>query len=180
MNLWDKSNRVIELYKELDFEIYLYKNSTGVECVPQCKGECCKREDIYATTLEFLPLAFMLFQQNREEVIERIYSTESKICLLFDENTGRCTEYNYRGLICRLFGFSSIRLKDGSLSIVSCGYIKSAFKRAIESQIDPIIMADYHKKLMGIDLELAKEESPINIAIRRAVEKVGLFIKYGG
>jgi len=179
MDLRKKREKVIDLFNELDFRIYLYRQSTGIDCVEYCKGECCEKEDIFATTLELIPLAFMLFEQKKEGMIERIYSTEDRLCLLFDKNTGRCTEYNYRGLICRLFGFASMRMKDGSLAIVSCRHIKSVFKRAIESQIDPVLMADYHTRLMGIDIELAREENPINTAMRRAVEKVGLFIKYG-
>ncbi|MGC8927542.1 MAG: YkgJ family cysteine cluster protein [Myxococcota bacterium] len=171
-------NDVIEIFNEVEREIRHFKNSTAIECVEFCGGECCNKEDIFATILEFIPLAFHLHNINKAE--EKYYLLKSKgdkICILYDkENSGRCEYYEYRGLVCRLFGFASIRLKDNSPSMVTCRFIKSRYIRQIESQLNPIVMADYQRRLMAIDIELGCRFYPINEAIQKAIEKIGLYI----
>lgn len=179
MTLSDKSRKTIEIFDELEKDISLFKQSTGLECIKSCQGECCNNENIHTTILEFIPLAFHLYNiQKAEEIFQLIEHKEDKVCILFDrENGGRCKYYEYRGLICRLFGFSSIRLKDNTPSIVTCKLIKSVYTRAIQSQLNPIIMADYQNRLMAIDIELGSKFYPINESIKKAIEKIGLYHK---
>lgn len=174
--------RVESLFEKLDQEIAAFQGETTLHCAWGC-GKCCFKADIEATILEFLPFANHLFSQGHAgEWLARLKSTESTICLILNPTSqaaGLCSEYKYRGLICRLFGYSARTNKHGAKELVTCQVIKTEQKEAFESAEVKIaaglavpVMSQYYFQLMAIDGELAREFYPINIAIRKAIETV--------
>lgn len=117
---------------------------------------------------------------------------DKKKCIFFlkseiNPQNGRCIKYPYRGLICRLFGFSAVKNKEGTLNYSACSILKKeepllvdSIKKYVSEGNDIPFMKDYHLKLMMLFPELAKERFHINEAIKKAIEKVGFLIQFAG
>jgi Fe-S-cluster containining protein len=191
MNLEEKSQAVIKVLHELDEEIKQFQSWSSLGCRFGC-GKCCFKPDIEATPLEFLPFAVYLCENGKaEEWLARLDSpTDDKICVILNPTqagAGLCSEYVYRGMICRLFGFSARTNKYGQKELVTCSIIKTEQQEnylAAESRIkseEPVpLMADYYLKLHYIDPTLANDFMPINQAIRRALDLSLQYFTYKG
>ncbi|GAB3653512.1 YkgJ family cysteine cluster protein [Echinicola sediminis] len=192
MNLLEKSLAVNEIFKELELEIKHYYRQTGLGCVQGC-SHCCANPKIPATPLEFLPLAFHLYQSGRaEEFLEKLESTgEESYCVLLkqlslDGRAGQCSAYSQRGMICRLFGNSARRNREDRKELITCKLIKSEKQELydkvaaaiMENQVAIPVSSDYYTKLYAIDFHMAKEQYPVNIAIKKALEAVLSFYFY--
>lgn len=190
MTLLEKVKAVEEVFTSLDEEIRLFQGWSGLHCKTGC-GKCCLKPDIEATALEFLPFAYYLYKNNTAEAwYEKLKYTEDSLCVLLDrsplEGKGMCSEYTYRGLICRLFGFSARKNKYGKFDLVTCQTIKSEqadqFIQAaslIEKGSSNVpFMSHFHMRLMAIDGQLAGTHYPINKAIRMAIENVLSYYAY--
>ena len=64
--LTGKVRAVQRVYLKLDREIAKVQLESGLHCISGC-GECCKKPDIEATPLEFLPLALHLYDEGKAE-----------------------------------------------------------------------------------------------------------------
>lgn len=180
MDLREKAQQVRGLFLELDKEIQRYRDRTGIRCIDNCLGWCCNRRDVYTTVLEFLPLAFEIFSSGRvEQTLAILEDRQDNICIFYRrEIDGRCSKYENRGLICRLFGFSSIIKKDGSSAHVTCRFIKEKY-RQLSSLSDPdILTSHYYRRLQAIDIRLTQKDIPINEAILSAINMVGIHLRY--
>jgi Fe-S-cluster containining protein len=188
MHLEEKVNAVKQVFENLDQQISDFQSATSLHCKWGC-GKCCFKPDIEATILEFLPFAFHLHQIGRaEEWLDRLNGSDSSICLILNPtqaSAGLCSEYEHRGLICRLFGYSARTNKYGKKELVTCQIIKTEQLEAYEKtaiQIDeglPVpVMNQFYMQLHGIDFELTKDFYPINEAIKRAVETVLQYYAY--
>lgn len=191
MSIEDRVSLVEVLFKQLDSEIANFQKSTALGCAVGC-GKCCTNSEIDASPLEFLPWAFHLFLNgNAEKVLSTLQNTTSGICHIYsplsvlDQNNGRCSEYQYRGLICRLFGFSANSDKYGQLRLATCKIIKEGQKEAFEKTAKAInygrsapIFTDYYMNLSQIDFKLGNLILPINKALIFAVEEVLQYYAY--
>ena len=188
MSLSQKVQAIEEVYQLLDQEMSKFQGWSGLSCKVGC-GKCCHKADIEATILEFLPFADYLYHQNQSlEWLDRLSQHESTLCLLFEPNktgSGLCSQYRYRGLICRLFGFSARTNKYAQREFISCQTIKTEqaipFKATVEKiqSGSPIpVMNNYYMRLHGIDADLARDFYPINEAIKRAIETVLHYYAY--
>jgi Fe-S-cluster containining protein len=188
MMLEQKVKAVEEVFQKLDQEIARFQSWSSLHCKFGC-GKCCFKPDIEATILEFLPFALHLYKNNRaEEWLAKLSSSDSSICLILNptaETAGLCTEYPYRGLICRLFGYSARTNKYSQKELVTCQIIKTeqagAYQHTelkIEEGADVPVMNQFYMQLHGIDFELTRDFYPINIAIRKAVETVLQYYAY--
>src|SRR5690349_12554142 len=128
MELEEKIAAVEELFQRLDDEIAKFQSGSGLHCKFGC-GKCCFKPDIEATTLEFLPFAYHLYKTNRAfEWLEKLKSSDSSLCLILNptqNGAGLCSEYTYRGMICRLFGYSARTNKYSKPELVTCQIIKT-------------------------------------------------------
>jgi len=184
MHLVELNRQVECLFEELEHEIRLFKMKTGIRCLPMC-FECCTSPKIQATILEFLPAAMEI--QNRGDLefwIKRAEcSLERTPCIfLRPGKEGSCTIYHKRGLICRLFGFSYLLDKSGGRNLLACKYIKNMWEKRnthqdLTNSYAPIA-SHYGIRLLGIDPRLGKEHYPLNLAILKALEMVGLRMDY--
>lgn len=188
MRLPEIVDAVEKVFAELDQEIAKFQSGSTLHCPRGC-GTCCFKSDIEATSLEFIPFAFHLYQQKLAgEWHEKLMETDSSICMILHPTrggTGLCSEYQHRGLICRLFGYSARTNKYGKPELVTCQIIKTgqsdAF-RVAEKKIDEggavPLMSHYYMQLHAIDADLSRDFFPINEAIRRAIEIVLHYYQY--
>lgn len=188
MNLEEKSKEVEGLFSRLDAEITSFQQWSTLHCQWGC-GKCCFKPDIEATILEFVPFALHLKREGKAvEWLDRLASTEETICLILNPTqggAGMCSEYPYRGLICRLFGYSARVNKHGQRELITCQIIKSEQADAYEKTAEELKhganvpgMSDYYMQLRSIDFDLAREMFPINTAIRKAIETVLHYYAY--
>jgi uncharacterized protein len=179
---------VNQVFENLDQQIATFQGATSLHCKPGC-GKCCFKPDIEATVLEFLPFALHLYKQNlANQWLDKLDSIESSMCLLLNpirEGSGLCTEYTYRGLICRLFGYSARTTKYAKKELVTCSVIKTEQTAAyaetilkVEAGLDVPTMNQYYMQLQCIDYNLTAKYYPINEAIKQAIETVMQYYSY--
>ena len=182
MLLSQKVQAIEEVFSLLDQEMSKFQGWSGLSCKIGC-GKCCDKPDIEATVLEFLPFAYHIYHLNQSvEWLARLEQHPDDLCLFFAPTragAGACTEYPFRGLICRLFGFSARTNKYAQREFVSCVTIKTEQVEAYGLSVQKIaggevvpVMNQYYMRLHSIDRELAESFYPINKAIKRAIEIV--------
>jgi len=186
-----KVRQVEELFDRLDKEITNFKSETKLHCLTGC-GKCCSKPDIDASPLEFLPWAFHLFLNGKaEETLLELNNSSITSChiyrplALIEEYNGSCSNYRYRGLICRLFGYAANRDKYGELRLATCKIIKenqldnfNSTEEAISKGLYVPIFTDYYMQLTQIDYHLASIILPINQALKMAIEEVLQYYAY--
>ncbi len=186
-DLEKKVSEVMTVFEKLDAEISKFQSWSTLHCKFGC-GKCCYKPDIEATALEFLPFALQLYKNGlAEEWLEKV-SEEEATCKILNPTqagAGLCSQYQHRGLICRLFGYSARTNKYGTKELVTCQLIKTeqetAYKEAsskIESGAEVPVMNQFYMQLHSIDMELTKDFYPINKAIRKAIEQVLHYYAY--
>ncbi len=185
MNLLEKSLKVREVFDELQLETDRFISQSKVRCIPGC-GLCCTNPQVSASVIEFLPLAFDLYEKGKADEFLSLLdaATENTYCVILkkmsvDADAGQCSDYHNRGLICRLFASSARKNKKGEKELLICRKIKEHQKESYEAATESInhgldvpLSADYYTRLYNIDFALTQEQLPINIAIRKAIEEV--------
>jgi Fe-S-cluster containining protein len=188
MSLYKKVQAVQRLFSQLEKANDAFKDQTSLKCFSGC-FTCCLKPDIYATSLEFLPMAYHLYKNGEAEAfLKRAQNTIGPLCLNLSQKEGAiggCKNYADRGLICRLFGFSAITNKYSKEVLVTCLPIKTESKVTynnaviqIENGLNIPIIMDYYTRLRFIDPDLGSEQLPINKAIIEALEAVLWYYKY--
>ncbi len=170
------------MFSELDEQIRLFQMQSSLACKTRC-GQCCLRPDVQATILEFLPLAHYLLETDQAaDWYDRLEEDTPAICVVinpFQNQRGLCGQYTHRGLICRLFGYSTRRNKYGQKELITCQTIKTEQKEKLANAMtllseggDVPVASAYYTRLRAIDDALARDLYPINVAIRKALETV--------
>lgn len=191
MSIENRVRLVEELYRNLDLEISQFQKETNLGCVSGC-GKCCTKPDIDASPLEFLPWAFQLFLNGEaENVLKELSIKQNPICHIYrplsiiENSFGSCGDYQYRGLICRLFGYGATKDKYGALRLATCKIIKEGQQENFEKSTELInkglpvpIFTDYYMNLSQIDFKLGNIILPINKALKQAIEEVLQYYSY--
>jgi len=190
MNLYRKVRAVERVFRQLEKDVASFQQATQLQCAAHC-GLCCHKTDISATPLEFLPLAYQLYKQGEAlKLYEQLSQNNQPKCvnlksLVGPNDSGFCSQYAYRGLICRLFGFSAMLDKHGAPKLVTCQTIKSKFPEAVEKAQHHIaegsptpIMRNYYFQLRAIDDTMGTTTLPINHAILEALKTVLSYYSY--
>jgi Fe-S-cluster containining protein len=182
----DKIRKVERLFKKLDQESEKFGKQSKLRCLTNC-NLCCLKEGLEANVLEFLPLANYLVKNNLHEEALKLLDTNPEHCINLAKSqdpgkTAGCSIYTQRGLICRLFGFSAVRDKNSKLAIYTCVHIKNNFPQEFATATTKInggmsipVVSDFYYQLYFIDNQLANDYNPINISIRKAIEKVAYY-----
>ena len=177
------------LFYDLELESAQFQKESGLGCAAGC-GKCCTHPDLDASPLEFLPWAFHLYLNGEaENTLEKLNLTNSQTCYIFKSMSvlgqGRCTDYKYRGLICRLFGFGASQDKYGKLRLATCSIIKEgqaekfeATSEAISNGMTVPIFTEYYMKLNQIDYQMGSKILPVNKALKIALEEVLQYYYY--
>jgi len=175
----------------MDSEINSFQSTSKLKCLPGC-GRCCTHSQVDASPLEFLPWAYQLYVKGEaHEVLEALSEKTSNICHnynpigLLEEGKGSCGTYDFRGLICRLFGYGANSDKYGKLRLATCKIIKEdqalAFQNAeklIANGLPIPVFAQYYMRLSQIDYQLGNTIVPINTALKIAIEEVLHYFMY--
>jgi uncharacterized protein len=190
MSIVRKVKAVEKVFAALDQEMNSLRKSSGLHCISGC-GKCCFKPDIEASPVEFLPYAFHLYLTKRiDEAYQALLVKDTSICSLFAPvplslDKGACSLYAYRGLICRLFGFSATRDKNGLSKLITCKILKetqgdvvNTIQKGIESDIPVPMMNDYYFRIRSIDPDLGTMMLPINLAMQKAMEVVMGYYAY--
>ena len=184
MSIVRKVKAVEKIFAALDKEMDALRETSGLHCISGC-GKCCFKPDVEATPLEFLPFALHLLNTKQiEEYYQNLLENDLPTCAIFkpvpgSTDKGACSEYAYRGLICRLFGYSATRDKNGNARLITCKLMKEGqsetiekIQAGIEDGIPAPMMSDYYFRLRSIDTNLGTMMMPINKAMRQAIEVV--------
>lgn len=182
----DKIRKVERVFKDLDKETEKFSNQSGLKCLANC-NLCCLKKGLEANVLEFLPLANYLVKNNLHEAALELLDQEPEHCINLAKTqapgvTAGCSIYEHRGLICRLFGFSAVKDKNQNLSVYTCSHIKNEFPTEFQTATQRInkgmsipVVADFYYRFYFIDSQMANDYNPINVSIRKAIEKVAYF-----
>ncbi|MFC0264514.1 YkgJ family cysteine cluster protein [Fontibacter flavus] len=185
MNLQEKSQEVRKVFDELDMEIKAFLATSKLTCISGC-GLCCSNPKVSASVLEFLPLAFDLYEKEKaEKALELLENTtEDQFCILYkslslDNAMGFCSDYANRGMICRLFSSSYRNNKESKKEIITCKKIKEGkkelYQKAAKEVNEDLALpssSGAYSQLYSIDFQMTAKQMPINQAIREALEAV--------
>ena len=185
MNLFQKSQAVKEVFQELEEEARKFHQEGGMGCISGC-GFCCANPNVPASPLEFLPLAFDLYEKGVADDIanQLAMADQPGICVVYrsnseDNSKGFCGNYANRGLICRLFGASARRnSKTSNKELITCKILKAekkdsylAVSQRINADMEIPMAPSYYVRLGDIDEQL-NQQYPVNQAILMALELV--------
>ena len=176
---------ILSLFNKVDMEVKRFVGLSGIHCPAGC-GSCCESQKIETTALEMIPLACHLWAKNEAcRALLMLSEGKDSTCISYQKEPenyqkGHCKAHELRPLICRLFGFFTVRDKYGKYVYGSCRIIKQAYpeiyKKAlevIEEGHHPSNMTDFAIRIMAQGSELGRQMLPINTALKIALEKVG-------
>jgi Fe-S-cluster containining protein len=182
----EKIRKVERVFKQLEKETERFSKQSNLRCLTNC-NLCCLKKGLEANVLEFLPLAYHLVSNNLHDVVLDILDTEPEFCINLAENqitgkTAGCSRYEYRGLICRLFGFSGVRDKNSKLAVYTCSHMKNEFPAEFKLASEQInlgmnipVASNFYSQIYYIDSQMANDYNPINVSIRKAIETVAYY-----
>ena len=183
--------QILGLYSEADWAVAVYQQSSVLSCPGGC-AHCCVSEKVESTVIEMIPSAFHLLRTNQAELLSKRLEKqdESNQCILFrpdlsQPDSGGCSLYPYRPLVCRLFGFAGNRDRQGQVKLARCRYMPPATKatgsdcggETMAGGDIPIFQA-YGIAVTAIHPNLGTRRMPINDALSQALAKVGLIGGY--
>lgn len=183
----DLPSQVLSIYQEIDQKTARLQVAFGLRCPSLC-GACCDNPDVEATVLEILPLADEIYRRNEEESVLLVLEEKSNQgdfrCVLYRANpgfqkSGRCSYYEFRPLICRLFGFAFRRNKFGNLELSTCKVIKErtpeAVHRAeigISEGLDVPVYQESFMRIASMHSGIGYRRFPINLALKEGLERL--------
>jgi uncharacterized protein len=182
-------SQVMALYADLDRQVAAFQLESGLRCLPQC-GRCCPVAEIFTTVLEMLPLAGEILRLGAaEEWLPRIaLAAATPGCVLFQSDlpenaSGHCRFYPWRPSVCRLFGFASVRTRGGERSLAACKWLKAAAPEMVSAAgvhaAKAPCFSDVGALLYAIDPAAGNRLMPINEALQRAIQWMGLRMQMG-
>lgn len=182
----DKIRKVEQVFKQLDKETEKFGRQSHLKCLTNC-NLCCLKKGLEANVLEFLPLAYYLVKNNLHEAALDFLDTEPEHCINLAKSqvpgyTAGCGNYGHRGMVCRLFGFSGIKDKNSKLAIYTCSHMKEEYPQEFKNALERInlgmeipMVTDFYYQIYFIDTHMANDYNPINVSIRKAIEKVAYY-----
>ncbi len=174
-----------DFYREIHRKTNIFKLATGIRCLPGC-GSCCENPNVEASIPEMYPVAAEIFREKKED--EVIAAIESKIllgdsrCVFYIPDpeipgNGRCSQYPFRSLVCRLFGFAARKNKFGNKEFSPCRKIREKFpdlvenaQKAVSNGLEIPIYQDSFFHVASLFPDRGIRTIPINEAILQALE----------
>lgn len=186
----DIADQVSELFVEIDRQTQAFQAATGLHCPSGC-GKCCENEHVEVTVLDCLPLAIDLFDQGKGEFWLTQFAEPARDSCLFyqpdplQSGNGQCLQYAGRPLLCRTFGFGTVRNKLGLPELAVCSVHRATQLEIVERSQESIAaglpapnFADLAMRLGAIDPAIGHQRYPINQAMQRALERVGFQLQW--
>ncbi len=160
-------------WKEIDQAYEEFSKLADLSCPKDCSS-CCQDHHVHTSSFEMLPAAQRLYRDGKtDEILEAIESFPPNHCVLLNDH--RCSLYEERPSMCRLFGMGRIENKN-TFSI--CKIIKGKYPekvKAIHNIDDLKRIKSFNQLYLPLMTQLPQgesEELPINIALKKAIEKV--------
>lgn len=182
---------VAGLLKDISSQTLAFEQSVAYKCRPGC-GACCTSPSVEAQVVEMLPMAKQLIVTGKlDQCYDRLSRGREQSCILYEPNPqnkamGRCSQYDFRPGVCRLFGFSAVEKKTGINELVTCQVHKKTHPQAVlAAEIEvrdgaqvPVI-SEFNFLMRNLASESSLEFSmPINQALKMAIEKLMLSRQY--
>ncbi len=182
-------SRVVNLYARMDKAVAEFQLKSGLRCPTGC-GICCPAADVQVTVLEMLPVAHEILRIDRAtEWLERLDAIqEARGCILYSVQpaegaAGHCSFYNWRPMLCRLFGFAAVRSRAGAKALSVCKHVRQtdplAAAAAIALAEEAPCFVHFSAQVYALDPALGIRLMPINTALRHAIERLGLNLSFG-
>jgi len=178
-------NEILEVYNNFDRTIASFQSATGMRCPPGC-SLCCREWHVETTVLEVLPLAREIYRREEDDgIMSAIFEKEQRndsSCVLIKDtlsegDPGACSYYEFRPLICRLFGFAARRNKHDEIELMPCRILKetapSEVKRAEMALSQGLSLPVYQEAFMRISYikpNIGYRRLLINRALKEAIE----------
>ncbi|MFQ3620572.1 MAG: YkgJ family cysteine cluster protein [Spirochaetales bacterium] len=119
-----------KIYTELEQEQESWISASPFRCPSGC-GRCCETYMPEVLEIEAIYMAAYFLSENKEfsHTNPSQEAFKERGCFLYDASgLYHCRVYVARPLICRLFGFSADRDKNGSLRFAPCRYTEPKLK----------------------------------------------------
>jgi Fe-S-cluster containining protein len=176
--------QVMSFYTQIDQQIAGFQLKSGLRCLPGC-GLCCPEADVQTTVLELLPAAHeILYRGEGNHWLNRIEArAPSTVCVFYaydpgPDMPGNCTFYTWRPVVCRLFGFASIRDRRSQKLLSVCKHVKKAspgeVAAALALQEQAPCFSEAGSCIYSLDPDLGAKLLPINMALKKAILQLGL------
>lgn len=168
MNRFEEMKVIEELkhvHQELDTKTQSFKQETRMSCLEGC-GKCCISKNVESFPGEWVELALDVASGKNtsfgtlDELLAKAQKEVANPCIMFrpdptHHDKGSCGAYDYRPIVCRLFGFSTVRMKNNARTLVTCRQIKAL-----------------HTDIVQRDLNLLPEKVPSNEEYRGKIENI--------
>lgn len=188
MNIKDLSLNLQKTYEEMTLTFNEFQAKTKLSCLEGC-GKCCTNPEIEASVLEMLPLALKVMEEGKlEEWLERAEGEANSSCMLFQGNKesgiGKCTDYNERPSLCRMFGAAGYYNKNHEVSLSICKIIRETHPHESEETLkilnkkDVPMLSEWATLARSLGEDSINVRMPINLAIKGALEKTALYAQY--
>ncbi len=180
--------QVLDVYQGIDEVVTAYKSQTGLACPDGC-GHCCNSEKVEATVLECIPLAFELFRTFQAELLMKRLERDrgERKCVLYRQDYTAaglwgCSQYKYRSVVCRLFGFAGNRDRNGTPKLAKCQIMKEHETAASVQEPEDAaagvmpLFSEAGMRITALHPGLGSHRRPINEALLEALQKVGMLL----
>jgi uncharacterized protein len=192
-----------QIYGEIEAKQAEWKSRSPFQCPDGC-GSCCVDFEPDVLESEALYLAaWMLHHQfdRANSILENSFVPpragseveHSSGCFLFDPSSPwHCTVYGGRCLICRLFGYSGDRGKDGRPRWKPCKFLpleSSSARECARHQYDegelldrfgivPPIMGDIAAQVLALTPDSVEDRKPLRVALPQAIAKIKMLQRF--
>jgi Fe-S-cluster containining protein len=183
-------SRVDAVLREVDEKTRRFRKACAIECPRGC-GACCENPLVEATSLEFMPLAWKLWEEGRaEKVLRDLSRNKSGRCIFYlpegdAKGRGSCRVYGDRGFICRIFGLFALRDKNSKTLLSACRVIKELYpqklmqaRRLLSEGFDGPYAGHFSYRLISIKPDSGSKLMPINLAVKAAIENAGMYYQW--
>ena len=173
---------VQSLYSELECAQKTFTKTFDINCPKGC-GSCCEHYFPFITMAEAEYLAMgIIFEEREDEILEKLHSiSDRSLCPLYIKDSPyHCSVYGVRPLVCRLFGASAVRDKNGHAEFGNCKWNTRALhisSENLENHGDElVIMGDYGMRLEEIQPD-DNQTYPLDEALEKAIYKIKFILK---
>jgi len=198
---YDIIREMEKVYQDIEKKQAAWKKAGNVVCPDGC-GQCCVNFEPDVLESEALYLAAWLLEHDEqkadaiaEERFIPLRANTDTGCFLFDyDSPWHCTVYEGRCLICRLFGYSGDRGKDGKKRWKPCRFYPAeqldahvpplTHRQYTEGEMQdlfgcvPPAMSDCMEQALSLTPESSEDTHPLRQALPAAIRKLKLIIAF--
>ncbi len=155
----------------------------SLSCPKGC-GSCCHHFVPDVIPIEAELIAYHVLTEGIQ------VPTDAQFCPFHDpfNAEGHCRIYPVRPLICRFFGFSAVRDRDGRPAFRLCRHMpapKGLSSRTLDAELlaatfgaAPPVMSDYTLKVAAIDPARAGSRALLTAQLPEALQRVGTLLRF--